>query len=589
VRDASAPRVLREYALLADGERGALLGPHGEIVWMCAPRWDSEAVFASLVGGGGQYAITPTNPWYVWGGYYEEDSLIWRTRWVTSEGAVECREALALPADEHRVVLLRRLEALERPTEVRCVLDARADYGAKGLRSLRRRDDGTWTARTGPLYLRWSGAGGASEGEHGLVLVLSVARGESVDFVLEVSDQPLPDVPVDPDRTWDTTVNAWRSRVPTFGPVIAERDARHAYTVLSGLTSVSGGMVAAATASLPERADTGRNYDYRYCWVRDQAYAGRAVAADGAHPLLDSAIQFITERLLEDGPGLRPAYTNRGGQVPPERSVKQLLGYPGGGNTVGNQIDKQFQLDAFGEALLLLAAGARHDRLTSEHWKAAEVAVDAIRQRGGQPDAGIWELGTHRWAHSRLICACGLRAIAAEAPASQASAWASLGDELVASTTQDCLHPTGRWQRAADDERVDAALLLPAIRGGIPPGDPRSQATLSAVLEDLSIDDFVYRFRHDARPLREAEGAFLLCGFFAALAMHQVGDDVRARAFFERSRAACGPPGLFSEEYDVRQRQLRGNLPQAFVHALMLEASVRLARPWSDEHHRPEE
>jgi GH15 family glucan-1,4-alpha-glucosidase len=427
------------------------------------------------------------------------------------------------------------------------------------------------------------------ETDRGLETEVSVPSGEHLDLVLEISDQPLPDGLVDPDTAWEATVTAWADRVPAFGAVIGERDARHAYTVLSGLTSSSGGMVAAATTSLPERADAGRNYDYRFCWIRDQCYAGRAVAAAGPHPLLDDALRFVTERVLDDGPGLRPAYTNRGGEVPPERELPHLTGYPGGGHTIGNKIDQQFQLDAFGEALLLLAAGARRDRLDSDHWKAVEVLVESIRQRGGEPDAGIWELEDRRWAHSRLICASGLRAVAASAPANQSAGWASLADELVASASEDCLHPTGRWQRAADDDRVDAALLLPAIRGGVTPDDPRSQATLAAVRAELVQDDFVYRFRHDARPLEEAEGAFLLCGFFAALAMHQVGELVTARAFYERSRAACGPPGLFSEEYDVRQRQLRGNLPQAFVHALMLEASVRLARPWSDEHQRPEE
>jgi GH15 family glucan-1,4-alpha-glucosidase len=589
VPDAPWARVLREYALLADGERGALLGPHGEIVWMCAPRWDSDAVFTTLLGGEGNYVVTPVDPTYVWGGYYEEDSLIWRTRWVTSEGAVECREALALPADDHRLVLLRRIEALDRQANVRLVLNPRAEFGRKKLRSLRRTDERVWTGRTGDLHVRWSGAPRVQESDKGLETEVSVPSGDHLDLVLEVSDQPLPEHPVDPDTAWEATRTAWRARVPRLGPVVGERDARHAYTVLSGLTSTSGGMVAAATTSLPERADAGRNYDYRFCWIRDQCYAGRAVAADGAHPLLDDALRFVTERVLEDGPGLRPAYTNRGGRVPAEREVGHLIGYPGGGNTIGNKIDGQFQLDAFGEALLLLGAGARHDRLDSHHWHAVEVLVESIRKRGGEPDAGIWELADRRWAHSRLICAAGLRAVAASAPASQASTWASLADELVASASEDCLHPTGRWQRAPDDERVDAALLLPAIRGGVAPDDPRSQATLDAVLADLVQDDFVYRFRHDARPLEDAEGAFLLCGFFAALAMHQAGEPVTARAFYERSRAGCGPPGLFSEEYDVRQRQLRGNLPQAFVHALMLEASVRLARPWSDEHDRPEE
>ncbi len=124
---------------------------------------------------------------------------------------------------------------------------------------------------------------------------------------------------------------------------------------------------------------------------------------------------------------------------------------------------------------------------------------------------------------------------------------------------------------------MDAALLLAALRGALPAADPRSRATLDAVRADLAVDGYVYRFRQDARPLAEAEGAFLLCGFLMAMATSQQGEQVQAARWFERNRAACGPPGLFTEEYDIGQRQLRGNLPQAFVHALLLESSHRLA------------
>jgi GH15 family glucan-1,4-alpha-glucosidase len=138
------------------------------------------------------------------------------------------------------------------------------------------------------------------------------------------------------------------------------------------------------------------------------------------------------------------------------------------------------------------------------------------------------------------------------------------------------VHPSGRWQRAAGDRRVDAALLLPAIRGAVAMDDPRSVATLRAVRQELCVDGYAYRFRPDDRPLGEAEGAFVLCGFLMALALDGHGDHIGAARWFERNRAACGPPGLLSEEYDVRQRQMRGNLPQAFVHALLLECAVTL-------------
>jgi GH15 family glucan-1,4-alpha-glucosidase len=341
-------------------------------------------------------------------------------------------------------------------------------------------------------------------------------------------------------------------------------------------------MVAAATMSLPERARAGRNYDYRYVWIRDQCYAGVAAGANKPLPLLDEAVTFVSGRLLEDGPGLRPAYRTDGCPVPEERTLTSLDGYPGGSDKVGNWVSRQFQLDVFGEALLLFAAAARHDHLDAEGWRAVEACASAIETRWGEADAGIWELDDHHWAHSRLACVAGLRAIAEQATPGLAAQWTLLADAILADVGRDCTHPSGRWQRSPGDPRVDAALLLPAIRGAVSANDPRSVATLSAVVDELGRDGYTYRFRHDERRLADAEGAFLLCGFWLALAWHQVGQEPLAIANFERNRASCGPPGLFTEEFDVGERQMRGNLPQAFVHALLLECASRLAHPADD-------
>lgn len=328
--------------------------------------------------------------------------------------------------------------------------------------------------------------------------------------------------------------------------------------------------------SLPERAEQGRNYDYRYCWIRDQCYAGQAVAAAGAYPVLDDAVRFVSERVLADGPDLKPAYSPVGGAVPHERDL-ELPGYPGAAVKSGNWVTDQFQLDACGEALLLLAAAARRHRLDTGHWQAVQTLVRTIKDRWREPDAGIWELDNQRWAHSRLTCAAGLRRIAEVAPRQEEAEWHHLADRLIADTASGCLHRGRRWQRAPTDPRIDASLLIPSIRGAVPAGDPRTVGTLEAVRTELAQDGFVYRFQPDERKPGEAEGAFLLCGFLMALADHQQGNAVAAVRWFERNRTACGSPGLFAEEFDVTQRQLRGNLPQAFVHALLFETAHRLA------------
>jgi GH15 family glucan-1,4-alpha-glucosidase len=559
---------------------------------MCAPRWDSPAVFSGLLGGPGRYTVTPADPWHVWGGYYEDGTLIWRSRWVGG-WRTECREALALPADPHRAVLLRRIEALDGAAKVDVFLDLRAGFGRGRITDLARHHDadrgGAWTGRSGSLRFRWTGAGQARPFDGGLAMTVRLGEGEEHDLVLEIDDRELTDEAPDAATLWAATEEAWSQVVPDCSDLVAVADTRHSYAVLRGLTSASGAMVAAATTSLPERLEAGRNYDYRYAWIRDQCYAGLAIAAHGPHPMLAGSVRFVTERLLADGPGLMPGYTVDGEPIGGQRPLR-LRGYPGGSARTGNWVRKQFQLDAFGEALSLYAAAAGHDMLGEEDWHAAAAAAAAIEQRWQEPDAGIWELDDRRWAHSRLACVSGLRAIAEAAgrgPAilssgggrgqREAARWSSLADTIMASLG-DCVHSSGRWQRAPDDERVDASLLLGVIRGGTDLADPRTIATIEAVRTELSADGFVYRFRHDARPLHKAEGAFTLCGFWMALVEQASGNPVAAAHWFERNRAAGGPAALYTEEYDVHQRQLRGNLPQAFVHAGLLECAVTLSR-----------
>jgi alpha,alpha-trehalase len=571
------PVSLREYSLLADGERGVLIGPRGEMAWMCFPAWDSPSVFSSLLGGPGCYQIIPSDRHFVWGGYYDDSSLIWNDRWITTDAVIECRNALAFPGSPGTAVLLRRVVAVRGLAQVQVRLDVRADYARRTMTRVRRTGVG-WEAVSGGVHLRWQPGPGARRLRTGeLAQRVELEEGEHHDLVLELATDPLKEDPRATDELWQATEAGWRQAVPPVNETPARRDAAHAFAVLRGLTSGTGAMVATPTMALPERDDEGRNYDYRYAWIRDQCFVGQSAATvPGGEPLVDTAVRFVTGRLLEDGPAMKPAYRAGGGPVPREMELHHLPGYPGGRVKVGNWVNEQFQLDAFGESLLLLAAAARRDRVDHEQWKAAEVAVDAISDRWSEPDAGIWELDNRWWAHSRLTCVAGLRQIAACAGGAQAGEWTALADTITAETARTCLHPSGRWQRAPDDHRVDAALLMPAIRGAVAADDPRSLATLAAVETDLCEDGYIYRFRHDDRPLGEAEGAFSLCGFVVALAFLQQGRRDEAVAWFERNRASCGPPGLLTEEFDVRERQLRGNLPQAFVHSMLLETSMRI-------------
>jgi GH15 family glucan-1,4-alpha-glucosidase len=570
------PLALRDYAVLADGERGAVISPQGEIVWMCAPTWHSPAVFAGLLGGEGHMSVSPVAT-HVWGGHYEPGTLIWRSRWITRDGIVMCREALAFPGDPHRTVLLRRVLGPDHDARVRLLVDPRADYGRTSA-TWRRSAPGVWTGRTGDLRLRLSGLRGrprrSRQPAPALCWDLQLSAGQHLDIVLEISDQDLPAEVPDATEVWRATETAWHEIGRDLDVGDRTAAARHSLAVLRGLTSSSGGMVAAATTSLPERAQAGRNYDYRYAWIRDLCYAAQAAAAAGTPDLLDMAVQFLTARMCEHGDRLAPAYTVHGDRVPDQHPL-HLPGYPGGFDRAGNWVNRQFQLDAFGEVLLTFAAANAADRLDDDGHRAAELAVKAITARWHEPDAGIWELNDQHWTHSRLTCVAGLRAWGnvSTAPGDLVA----LADRILADTSRHALHPSGRWQRSREDVGLDAALLIPPLRGAPPADDPRTQATLGGVLAELTEDGHAYRFRHDKRPLHEAEGSFTLCSFFVAEALAQQGRTIEAVRWFERAEGTWGPPEVFAEEYDVVEHQLRGNLPQAFVHAVHLEAAVRLA------------
>lgn len=565
---------LRDYAFVADGERGGLIGPQGDMSWLCFPRWDSPAVMSGLLGGGGGYHVHPDGR-FVGGGWYEERTLIWVQRWITEDAEVESRSAFSLPGRHESLTILRTLTVLRGSADLDIALDVRAGFDRHKLRQATY--DGTsWRARSDNVHVLWSGIGPDVEQTPGGALTAkpTLREGATLDLALVLSLDAEVETP-DCSELWAATRDGWRRRVPDRKSRVTTRDSQHAYAVLSGLTADTGGTVAAATLGLPEKAGGGRSFDYRYVWIRDLCYVGQAVALGDDLALLDDAVRFVTARIEQYGEHLAPAYRIDGSPVPAEQPL-ELAGYPGGGGgVIGNWVNRQFQLDAWGEVLLLLAAADGRDRLGSDGWQAAEKATEVIAARWQEDDAGIWELEPAPWTHSRLMCAAGLRTIARRPSALyNAGRWAALADEIVADTSRTSLHRTGRWQRSPEDPRVDAALLLAGLRGAVAADDPRTLATLEAVLQQLTHDGYAYRFRYGDSPLGRTEGAFLLCAFLVSEALEQQGRYEESARWYERTRAACGTPGLFTEELDVQQRQLRGNLPQAFVHAMLLRMTL---------------
>ena len=266
--------------------------------------------------------------------------------------------------------------------------------------------------------------------------------------------------------------------------------------------------MAAVTTALPERAEAGRNYDYRYGWIRDICYIGHAGAAvEGGETVLDDAVRWVCARVLAHGASTAPAYQGDGSPVPEPLSLG-LPGYPGGSDVIGNRVRNQFQLDLFGEVLLLLANAASHDRLDADGWDAAELAIRAIAERAEEKEHGIWEIGPDHWTHSRLICVAGLRAIAEYAPLYAPRHQGSVtGRPSAQRGRSHCSASLGSLAALAQTmQRVDASLLLSEIRGAVAPDDPRSVATRLAVIDELCEDDYIYRYAEPGEPLGTERG-----------------------------------------------------------------------------------
>jgi hypothetical protein len=402
------PAVLREHSLIADGERGAVIGPHGNILWMCVPRWHDEPVFAALIGGLGHYTVTPSDSWNVWGGSYLPGSLIWCGRWVTTHSIIECEDSLSYPGDREAAVILRRIRAVSGPARVTVSCQPSSGFDSH-LLSEAQKADGVWTGQVDDVRMRWQGAADAQLDTDGcLRFDLELEQGEEHTLALELSRSPLPETPVDAAELLESTYRSWDRTVAEVDRPGTNADILQSYAVLAGLTSRDNGMVAAVTMSLPERPKAHRDYDYRYAWIRDQCYVGQAVAQLGPNPLLEAALTFVSDRINEHGTDLKPAYRVDGGDLPDEHRVG-LLGYPGGTNIAGNWVNDQFQLDTPGEALNLFAKAADLDRMNGRRWRRSTPVCASSKTAGSAPTrvCGSSKTGIGRTpaSHASPVCA----------------------------------------------------------------------------------------------------------------------------------------------------------------------------------------
>ncbi|MEW6250808.1 MAG: trehalose-phosphatase [Planctomycetota bacterium] len=580
---------IERYALLSDQRTIALVGPGARIDWLCLPRLDSGAVFAYLLGGpsAGYFEIRPADA----GARprrqeYLGDTFVLRTEWpgLSVIDYLDCSRGRAYQR-AGRSDLVRVVEGRGR---VRITFAPRLDFGRIHTR-LRGCADGIEVeGALDPLVLRAPGVRWQFEEEAGhqtafaeldlsgpLVLELRYGTASAApDRLPEVARRELN------QRFWSSWADTLRL------PHLARDLVRRSALVLKALSyGPSGAIAAAATTSLPEHAGGVRNWDYRFCWPRDAAMAAAALLRLGA---TGPALRFLDWMLgildrAEPPAMLSPVYTVTGGHLGPEGEIGNLAGYRGSRPVrIGNAAAQQLQLDVFGPIAELLAdladTGAA---LSSEHWRLMTSMVAAVAARWRDPDHGIWEVRRPRQhhVHSKVLCWQTVdRALRLAAYLGQRRPeWEALAATIKADVLEHGWHaPANAFCATYEGGEPDASALAVGLSGLLPPSDPRFLTTIEYVERELGVDGTVYRYRLDDG-LPGFEGGFQLCTTWLIEAYELAGRREHARRLFERYVAVAGPAGMYSEEYDPRQRLALGNYPQAYSHLGLINAAVRLS------------
>lgn len=573
---ASAP--IEDYALLGDLHTAALLGRDGSIDWLCLPRFDSPACFAALLHdeSAGYWRIAPAGGRPATRRGYRGDTLIVDSEWDTAGGTVRVTDFM--PPRGKAADVVRIVEGVSGRVSMRMDLVIRFDYG--NVVPWVRRSDYGLIAVAGPDTVCLT-TPVTTRGENmTTVAEFEVSAGEKVPFVLtHTPSHLLPDaVRSEAERALAKTESFWRNWIDDCSYQGQWADAvRRAVITLKALTyAPTGGIVAAATTSLPEVIGGVRNWDYRYCWLRDATFTLQALLGTGYVAEAKAWREWLVRAVAGDPAKLQIMYGLDGARRLPEQTLDWLSGYEGSAPVrVGNGAAGQFQLDVWGEVLdglnLVLDSGLECEDTA---WGMQCALLDFLEGNWDQPDASLWEVrGAQRhFVHSKVMAWAGVdRAVYAvqthgrQGPVDQ---WRALAAAIHADV---CAHGYDAGRRTFTQyygsPGLDSALLLIPRVGFLPWNDPRVVGTVDAVQRELSCDGFLKRYATDEGSvdgLPGTEGAFLVCSFWLADALHGIGRRDEARALFERLLGLRNDVGLLSEEYDTVACRQVGNTPQAF-------------------------
>jgi GH15 family glucan-1,4-alpha-glucosidase len=588
-RPAEALRI-EDYALLGDTFTAALVGRNGSIDWLCAPRFDSGACFAALLGGpeNGHWRVAPAAEVRSTSRRYREGTLILDTEFETDTGAVAVTDFMPLPSTEDEVDVVRIVRGLRGEVPMRLEAAFRFDYGHV-VPWLRRRPYGL-QAVAGPNALQLWSPVELSNRDFATSAEFTVREGQSVPFSLCWYKSHRPEPPIQhPEVLLECTARwwlDWSGRCTYEGPW-AEAVRRSLVTLKALTYGPTGGIVAAPTTSLPEEVGGGRNWDYRYCWIRDATLTLYSLLSSGYTDEATAWRRWLLRSAAGRPEEMQIMYGLAGERRLPELELPWLAGYEGSRPVrVGNAAQCQFQLDVYGELMdALHVARKYHVEPDSDAWRVQRVLARFIAERWGDPDSGIWEVrGPERhFTHSKLMAWVGIdRAISGveqhglEGPVEE---WRALRARIHDDICRRGFH-TGRnsFVQSYGGEQLDASLLLIPTVGFLPPDDPRVVGTVEAIRRELAVDGFVLRYRTEegVDGLAGGEGAFLPCTFWLADALALMGRRDEAAEIFERLLSIRNDVGLLAEEYDPRAQRQLGNFPQAFSHVGLINTAQNL-------------
>jgi GH15 family glucan-1,4-alpha-glucosidase len=587
------PLRIEDYGVIGDTETAALVGRDGSIDWFCAPRFDSGACFAALLGGPehGRWSIAPREPPVATRRRYVGDTVTLETTFETASGVVTLVDCMPQRPGHSEIVRLVHGVRGEVPLQLDLVI--RFDYGSivPWVRTI----DGVLRAVGGPDAVAvWSdvplhGEGLTTKAE------FTVPAGATRAFrlVWYPSHRPVPQ-PIDAVDEVERTHQWWRTwagRCTYRGPW---RDAvvRSLATLKLLTFEPTGGIVAAVTTSLPEQLGGIRNWDYRYCWIRDASFTLDAFLAGGYTEEAVAWRDWLLRAAAGDPAKLQILYGPAGERRLPELILEFLPGYEGSAPVrIGNAAHTQCQLDIYGELMnsmhLARLAGIDPD---PNLWGLQDALIRLLEQRWREPDEGIWEMrGPRRhFTHSKVMAWVAFdRAIKAveqfgyDGPVEE---WRATRDAIHREVCRHGYDPArGAFVQYYGATALDASLLMIPLVGFLPADDERMIGTVAAVERELLVDGFVHRYRpteHSAHVdgLPPGEGTFLACSFWLADNYVLQGRRDAAVAMFERLLGVRNDLGLLSEEYDPRSRRLLGNVPQAFSHVSLVN-TARLLDP----------